>query len=48
MREYYSYLTEVFNLKNFDINGKVELQTAYEKSQDVRREYLEMKKKGEL
>lgn len=48
MREYYSYLQEVFNLKDFDINGKVELQTAFEKSEVLKKEIDEMKKRGEI
>lgn len=48
MREFNSYLTQAFNMKNFDLNGKVEFQTAFEKSEELKEEIAEMKKRGEI
>lgn len=48
MREYNTYLSQAFNMKNFDLNGKIELQTAFEKSEELKREVKELIEKGLL
>ena len=45
IREYRVYVVQAFNLKNFDINGKLEYETPAEKRGRIKKEYLDMKAK---
>lgn len=42
MRKYNDYLNQAFNLKNFDINGKIKYQTPYQQALELAKEVNKM------